>query len=55
MRRLQVRPADYTASAPGPFPREILRKPASIDPYDYEDFVIHDYQARPHIKAAVAV
>ena len=42
--------------APGALPRlEILRKPASIDAYEYEDFVIHDYQAQPHIKAAVAV
>ncbi len=42
--------------APGPLPRlEILRKAASIDAYEYEDFVIHDYQAQAHIKAAVAV
>ncbi|KRC80951.1 thymidylate synthase [Sphingomonas sp. Root241] len=41
---------------PGPLPRlEILRKAPSIDSYDYEDFVIHDYQAQAHIKAAVAV
>lgn len=41
---------------PGPLPRlEILRKAPSIDSYDYEDFVIHDYAAQPHIKAAVAV
>ena len=38
--------------APGPIPRlEILRKPASISAYEYEDFVIHDYVAQPHIKA----
>ena len=41
---------------PGPLPRlEILRKAPSIDTYDYEDFVIHDYEAQAHIKAAVAV
>ena len=27
----------------------------SIDSYDYEDFVIHDYEAQAHIKAPVAV
>lgn len=42
--------------APHPLPRlEILRKPASIDAYEYEDFVLHDYVAQPHIKAEVAV
>ncbi|MBO9713990.1 thymidylate synthase [Sphingomonas sp.] len=41
---------------PGPLPRlEILRKAASIDSYDYEDLVIHGYEAQPHIKAPVAV
>jgi thymidylate synthase len=41
---------------PGPLPRlEILRKAPSIDSYDYEDFVIHDYEAQAHIKAPVAV
>jgi thymidylate synthase len=41
---------------PGPLPRlEILRRPDSIDGYEYEDFVLHDYQAQPHIKAPVAV
>lgn len=34
---------------------EILRKASSIHTYDSEDFVIHDYQAQAHIKAAVAV
>ena len=44
------------ARTPGPLPRlEIVRKAASIDAYDYEDFVIHDYAAQPHIKAPVAV
>ncbi|GAA4767376.1 thymidylate synthase [Stakelama sediminis] len=41
---------------PGPLPTlEILRKPDSIDGYAYEDFVLRDYQAQPHIKAPVAV
>ena len=41
---------------PGTIPRlEILRKPASISDYEYEDFVIHDYVAQPHIKAPVAI
>ena len=41
---------------PGVLPRlEILRRPASIAEYEYEDFVLHDYAAQPHIKAAVAV
>ena len=41
---------------PGPLPRlEILRRPESIDAYGYEDFVLHDYAAQPHIKAAVSV
>ena len=41
---------------PGPLPRlEIVRKPDAIDGYAYEDFVLHDYVAQPHIRAAVAV
>ena len=41
---------------PGPLPRlEIVRTPDSIDAYEYEDFVLHDYVAQPHIKAPVAV
>ncbi|WP_174273473.1 thymidylate synthase [Sphingomonas bacterium] len=41
---------------PGPLPRlEILRKPAAIDGYAPEDFLLHDYVAQPHIKAPVAV
>ncbi len=41
---------------PGPLPTlEILRKPASIDAYDYEDFRLVGYEAQPHIKAPVAV
>jgi thymidylate synthase len=47
---------EQLAREPGPLPRlEIVRKAPSIDSYDYEDFVIHDYQAQAHIKAAVAV
>ncbi len=41
---------------PGPLPRlEILRRPDGIDGYAPEDFVLHDYQPQPHIKAPVAV
>jgi thymidylate synthase len=41
---------------PGALPRlEILRKAPSIDAYEYEDFCLLDYQAQPHIKAAVAI
>ena len=41
---------------PGPLPRlEITRTPPSIDGYEYEDFVLHGYEAQPHIKAPVAV
>jgi len=41
---------------PGPMPRlEILRRPPAIDAYEEGDFVLHDYVAQPHIKAAVSV
>ncbi len=41
---------------PGVLPTlTILRKPASIDGYKYEDFEIAGYEAAPHIKAPVAV
>ena len=41
---------------PGVLPRlEITRRPATIDAYDYEDFVLHGYEAQAHIKASVAV
>ena len=41
---------------PGALPRlEITRTPPSIDAYEYEDFVLHDYVAQAHIKAPVAV
>ena len=44
------------AREPGALPRlEILRKPDAIDGYEAEDFVLHDYVAQPHIKAAVAI
>ena len=33
----------------------IKRKPPSIFEYEYEDFEILNYEAHPHIKAAVAV
>jgi len=47
---------EQLSRTPGPLPRlEILRRPDAIDAYAYEDFVIHDYVAQPHIKAAVAV
>lgn len=42
--------------APGVLPRlEILRRPAAIDQYDYEDFRLVGYEAQAHIKAPVAV
>lgn len=44
------------ARTPGPPPRlEIARRPPAIDAYEYEDFVLHDYAAQPHIAAPVAV
>jgi len=47
---------EQLAREPGLLPRlEILRMAPSIDSYDYEDFVIHDYEAQAHIKAPVAV
>jgi thymidylate synthase len=33
----------------------LLAQQAGRDPCFHEDFVIHDYQARPHIKAAGTV
>jgi len=47
---------EQLSRTPGQIPRlEILRDPGSIDAYEYEDFVIHGYEAQPHIKAPVAV
>ena len=44
------------ARAPGTLPQlEIKRRAASIDGYEYDDFMLHDYTAQPHIKAPVAV
>jgi len=41
---------------PGPLPKlEIVREPASIDQYEYEDFRLVGYDAQAHIKAPVAV
>ncbi|MDB5694710.1 MAG: thymidylate synthase [Sphingomonas bacterium] len=41
---------------PGVLPRlEIVRRAPAIDAYEYEDFVLHGYEAQPHIKAPVAV
>ncbi len=41
---------------PGALPRlEITRRPEAIEGYEFEDFVLHGYEAQPHIKAAVAV
>lgn len=41
---------------PYPSPKlHIKRKPKSIDDYQYDDFVLEDYQAHPHIKGAIAV
>jgi thymidylate synthase len=33
----------------------IARKPQSIFDYRFEDFILRDYQAHPHISAPVAV
>ena len=47
---------EQLARTPGRLPRlEILRRPDAITGYDYDDFVLHDYTAQPHIKAPVAV
>ncbi len=34
---------------------EITRTPATIFDYEYDDFVMHDYEHHPAIRAAVAV
>ncbi|UUL81514.1 thymidylate synthase [Sphingomonas qomolangmaensis] len=47
---------EQLSRTPGTLPTlTILRRPPSIDAYEYEDFVLNDYVAQPHIKAAVAV
>lgn len=44
------------ARTPGAPPRlEIARRPSAIDAYEPEDFVLHGYEAQPHIKAAVSI
>lgn len=44
------------ARTPGPLPTlTIKRRPPAIDQYEYEDFLIEDYEAQPHIAAPVAV
>ena len=41
---------------PFAYPKLIIqRKPASLFDYQFEDFVIEDYEHHPHIKAPVAV
>ena len=41
---------------PYPFPTlNLIRKPESLFDYQYEDFVVENYQCHPHIKAPVAV
>ncbi|HEY9422930.1 MAG TPA: thymidylate synthase [Thermoanaerobaculia bacterium] len=41
---------------PRPLPKlTLLRRPAAIDEYRFEDFEISGYEAHPHIKAEVAV
>jgi len=48
--------AEQLLRSPNPYPTlEIVRRPASIFDYAYEDFVVHDYRHHPAIKAAVAV
>jgi thymidylate synthase len=50
----QVR--EQLSRAPYPLPRLTLkRKPAALFSYEYEDFVIENYQCHPHIAAPVAV
>ena len=41
---------------PGPLPQlKILRKPASLSKYRFEDFEIEGYDPQPHIPAAIAI
>ena len=47
---------EQLSRTPYPLPQlKILRKPASLFDYRYEDFEINGYQSHPHIKAPVAV
>ena len=47
---------EQLAREPLPLPKlAIKRRPPSIFDYDYDDFEILNYEAHPHIKAAVAV
>lgn len=47
---------EQLSRTPHPLPTlTILRKPASIFDYKFEDFEIENYQFHPHIKAPVAV
>lgn len=47
---------EQLAREPGPLPRlETLRNAPTVDGYDYEDCVIHDYAPQARIKAPVAV
>jgi thymidylate synthase len=47
---------EQLARDPRPLPKlKLLRRPAAIDEYRYEDFEISGYDPHPHIKAEVAV
>jgi len=47
---------EQLARDPRPLPKlKLLRRPAAIDAYRYEDFEIIGYDPHPHIKAEVAV
>lgn len=47
---------EQLAREPYPLPQlRIVRSPENFSDYRYEDFVIANYQAHPHIKAQVAV
>jgi thymidylate synthase len=48
--------AEQLTREPYPYPQlRILRKPASIFDYNFEDFELQNYQHHPAIKAPVAV
>lgn len=47
---------EQLARTPYPLPRlAIVRRPEDLFSYRYEDFVFHDYQSHPPIKAPIAV